>query len=77
MRLEKLQQFMNKKQIPFTYTEERGLGSIDFTYRGLSYHIWEFSDGGYGAESNVKNAGRTEEFFEDYEMAIMDIMKDW
>lgn len=77
MRLGKLQQFMGGKNIPFTYTEEGGLGSIDFEYRGLSYHIWEFEDGGYGAESNVKNAGRTEDYSGDYETAIMDIMKDW
>lgn len=77
MRLGKIQQFMNEKQIPFTYTEEGGLGSIDFEYRGLSYHIWEFEDGGCGAESNVRNAGRTEDFSGDYESAIMEIMKNW
>lgn len=77
MRLEKLQQFMSGKNLPFTYTEENSLGSIDFEYRGLSYHIWEFKDGAYGAESNVENAGRTKEFSGDYEAAIMDIMKDW
>lgn len=77
MRLEKLQQFMNGKNIPFTYTEEGGLGSIDFEYRGLSYHVWEFEEGGYGAESNVKNAGRTEDYVGDYEATIMNIMKDW
>ncbi|MGI6019716.1 MAG: kinase [Marvinbryantia sp.] len=77
MRLEKLQQFMKAKNLPFTYTEEKELGSIDFEYRGLNYHIWEFEDGGYGAESNVRNAGRTEDFSGDYETIIMDIMRDW
>ena len=44
MRLEKVQEYLREKQYPYTYTEEDGLGSIDFDHRGLSYHIWEFED---------------------------------
>ena len=53
MRLEKIQAYLKEKQWNYEYTEEDGLGSIDFEHRGLSYHIWEFEDGGYGAETNV------------------------
>ena len=45
MRLEKMQSFLNEKQWPFSYTEEDGVGSIDFEYRGVGYHVWEFLDG--------------------------------
>ena len=44
MRLEKIQAYLKEKQWNYEYTEEDGLGSIDFEHRGLSYHIWEFVD---------------------------------
>ena len=47
MRLEKIQAYLKEKQWNYEYTEEDGLGSIDFEHRGLSYHIWEFEDGAY------------------------------
>jgi len=61
----------------YSYTEEDGLGSIDFDYRGVPYHIWEFEDGERGVESNVRNGGRQEEFLGDYESELLEIMKDW
>lgn len=45
MRLEKLQQVLREKQFPFSYSEEDGCGSVDFEYRGVAYHVWEFHDG--------------------------------
>ena len=42
MRLEKIQAYLKEKQWNYEYTEEDGLGSIDFEHRGLSYHIWEW-----------------------------------
>ena len=44
MRLEKIQAYLKEKQWNYEYTEEDGLGSIDFEHRGLSYHIWEFEE---------------------------------
>ena len=63
MRLEKIQDLLREKHISFDYTEEEGCGSIDFEYRGLSYHIWEYADGDgpCGVETNVANVGRTRE----------------
>lgn len=77
MRLARLQEFLTGKKITFTYAENDGLGSIDFLHRGLSYHIWEFLDGEYGVESNVANAGKTQDYLGDYEAAIMAVMEDW
>ncbi len=77
MRLVKIQQQLKEMNITFTYAENDGLGSIDFNHRGLSYHIWEFLDGEYGAESNIANAGRTRDYLGDYETEIIDIMKEW
>ena len=37
MRLEKIQAYLKEKQWNYEYTEEDGLGSIDFEHRGLSY----------------------------------------
>ena len=73
MRLKKVQEKLQEKKIVYSYTEEDGCGSIDFEHRGLSYHIWEFSDGGEpcGAETNIRNAGRTEELEGDYEQELL------
>ncbi len=77
MRLEKIQKFLQQKSLEFTYTEQEGLGSIDFEYRGVEYHIWEFFEGTYGAESNVRNGGRQEDFWGDYEADILKVFEDW
>ncbi len=77
MRLEKLQNLLREKGFPFTYSEEENCGSIDFEYRGVSYHVWEFFDHVWGAETNVKNMGRHEDLFGDYEKEIIDIVQKW
>ena len=53
MRLQKVQEALNTKKIPFEYTEEDGCGSIDFMFRGLKFHVWEYEDSVWGAETNV------------------------
>lgn len=50
MRLEKLQDYLHRRGWEYQYTEEAGCGSIDWEYRGLMYHVWEFSKD--SAESN-------------------------
>ena len=50
MRLQKVQDALNKKNIKFEYTEEDGCGSLDFMFRGLKFHVWEYEDNGWGAE---------------------------
>ena len=77
MRLEKIQEELAKKGYAFTYTEEEGVGSIDFQDRGLDYHIWEFcgEDGVFGAETNLMHAGRMEELGSGYEAEILDLLK--
>ena len=78
MRLEKIQSALTKKKIIFTYTEEDGCGSIDFQFRGLRYHIWEFLDDGiWGVETNVKYAGKSEAMIGDYETEISELILTW
>ncbi len=77
MRLEKIRAYLEQKRWKYVYDEFDGLGSIDFEARGLSYHVWEFRDGVYGAESNVRSAGRQEDFFGDYEEEILGILMQW
>ncbi len=77
MRLEALQRYIRSQGWKMTYTEEEGLGSIDFEARGLKYHIWEFWEDQPGAESNVRTAGRQEDFLGNYEEQILEILKTW
>ncbi len=76
MRLEKLQKYIQSKSWKSQYTEEDGCGSVDFEYRGIQYHVWEFPDG-EGAESNVRDGGRQEEFSGNYEDDILSVIKSW
>lgn len=77
MRLEKIQDHMKKNNMPYTYSESNDCGSIDFHHRGLSYHIWEYPAPERGVESNVRCCGRSEDFDDNYEEAILEIMKTW
>ena len=77
MRLEAIQENLRSKNIPFTYWEENDSGSIAFRHKGLSYHIWEYPAPERGAESNVRSAGRGEEFEGDYEAQILEILKEF
>lgn len=77
MRLEKIQEFLRSRKMPYTYTEEDNCGSIDFIHRGLSYHIWEYPAPERGAESNIRTAGRGEDFEGDYEQQLLDILLTW
>ncbi len=67
MRLEKVQEALKTKKIHYEYTEENGCGSIDFMFRGLRFHIWEYEDRVWGAETNVFEAGRSQDIEGDYE----------
>lgn len=77
MRLEKLQKLLTKKNFPFVYTEEEDCGSIDFEYRGVSYHVWEFCDQERGVETNVRNMGRHEDLTGAYEEELIEIIEAW
>lgn len=48
-RLAKVRAFLEERGWKYKYTEEDGCGSIDFDYRGVPYHIWEFHDGMWGS----------------------------
>lgn len=75
MRLEKLQEYLHQKNWKYRYAEESGLGSIDWEYRGITYHVWEFP--GAGAESNVQMAGKMKEYYGNYEIEIIRIIEGW
>lgn len=78
MRLEKIKKYLTDRGLQYKYCEQEQLGSIDFEYRGVGYHIWEFWENGrYGAESNVKNGGKLEDYLEDYEQKLIDEMENW
>ena len=77
MRLQRIQEFMNRHNMPFTYREEGDCGAVDFVHRGLSYHIWEYPAPERGAASNVRTCGRQEDFEGDYEGSILEILESW
>ena len=77
MRLQKVQDALNKKNIKFEYTEEDGCGSLDFMFRGLKFHVWEYEDNGWGAETNIYAAGRSEDIDGDYEEKISAEILSW
>lgn len=77
MRLEAIQAYLHSKNMPYKYWEEQDCGSISFLHRGLSYHIWEYPAPERGAESNVRTAGRSEDYEGDYEAKIIEILQDF
>lgn len=77
MRLQKIQSFLTARSMPYKYWEDNDCGTIEFIHRGLSYHIWEYPAPERGAESNVRSAGRQEDFEGDYEAEILAIMQTW
>lgn len=77
MRLERVQDALKKKNIAYKYTEEDGCGSVDFMFRGLSFHVWEYQDHVWGVETNVFEAGRSREVEGDYEAVVARTILSW
>lgn len=79
MKLEEIQEELKARKIKYDYVEEDGCVSIDFIWRGLSYHIWEFvdDDGSRGCETNVFTTGKTVELGADYQEVILKELKRW
>ena len=61
MRLQIVQDALKKKNIKYEYTEIDGCGSLDFLFRGLKFHVWEYEDRVWGAETNIYEAGRSQD----------------
>lgn len=77
MRLQNIQDYLRSRDVAFTYWEDNDCGSIQFYHRGLSYHIWEYPAPERGAASNLRTAGRDEDFEGDYEQALLEILRSW
>ena len=77
MRLEKVQEALKTKNIHYEYTEENGCGSLYFMFRGLRFHVWEYEDRVWGAETNVFEAGRSQDIEGDYEEIISKEILSW
>lgn len=77
MRLNLIQEALKKKNIRYDYTEVDGCGSIDFMFRGLKFHIWEYEDHVWGVETNVFDAGRSQDIEDNYEEVIAGEILSW
>lgn len=77
MRLNQVQDALKKKNIAYHYEDVDGCGSIDFMFRGLKFHVWEYEDHHWGAETNVFEAGRSQDIEGDYEEIISKEILGW
>ena len=77
MRLSRIQEQLTAHNVPFQYYEEDDCGSITFVHKGLSYHIWEYPAPERGAQSNVRSAGKSEDFDGNYEEQLLEILETW
>lgn len=78
MRLTRVQNALKEKNITFQYTEEDGCGSLDFEFRGLRYHVWEYAeDCTWGVETNVFEAGRSRDIEGNYEEILEAEILSW
>ncbi len=79
MKTEAIREELEKRKIKGSFVEEDGLVSIDFIWRGLSYHIWEYEedDGSRGCETNVFTTGKTVDLTGDYEETILQELRRW
>ena len=77
MRLQIVQEALKKKNIKYEYTEIDGCGSLDFLFRGLKFHVWEYEDRDWGAETNIYEAGRSQDIEGNYEEVIAKEILSW
>ena len=78
MRLQHVTEALKQKNITYEYNEEDGCGSLDFLFRGLKFHVWEFQDGDTcGAETNIFNVGKAQDIEGDYEAVIVKEILSW
>ncbi len=77
MRLKTVRAALEQKKITYDYTEEDGCGSLDFLFRGLKFHVWEFREDIWGAETNIFHAGRSQDIEGDYEAIIAKEILSW
>lgn len=77
MRLSRIQEHLTAHSVPFQYYEEDDCGSITFVHKGLSYHIWEYPAPERGAQSNVRSAGKSEDYDGNYEDRILEVLETW
>ncbi len=75
--LERVLAFIRERGWDCRESQEEECKSLDFEYRGVAYHIWEFHDHEWGVETNVRHGGSMEELTGDYESELLEIMKDW
>ena len=78
MRLEQVIKALEQKKITFEYNEEDGCRSLDFLFRGLKFHVWEYQDGDiWGAETNIFNVGKSQDIDGEYESVIVKEILSW
>lgn len=78
MHLEKIQAFLTERGFKYSYAEENGCADINFMRKEFNYHIWEYPPEEPGAQSNVRQVDRMEDYDgEDYEEQILAVMKEW
>ena len=75
--LKRIRAYLEKRGWEYEYHEEDGCGSIDFSYRGVPYHIWEFEEGERGVETNLQHGVHQEEVLGYYETKLIEMIESW
>lgn len=78
MHMPKTEAALKDHDIEYTIYTEDGCESIEFMFRGLAYHIWEWhEDDEWGVEQNVFNTGRSEDLKGDYDETLAKEIMSW
>lgn len=75
--LRRVIQYLEEKGWNPQVIEDDGVLSIEFTFRGVAYHIWEFDDGERGVDTNLRHGGGMEEITGDYADRLLEILEGW
>ena len=67
-----------QKKYQITNTQRKMVAEVWISmFRGLKFHVWEYEDNGWGAETNIYAAGRSEDIDGDYEEKISAEILSW
>ena len=77
MKLQMVQNALKQKNIKYEYTEEDDCGSLDFMFRGLRFHVWEYHDEVWEQRQISMKQAEARDIEGDYEKEIAAEILSW
>ena len=78
MRLQIVQDALKKEEISNTNIQRLMAAEVlIFCFEGLKFHVWEYEDRVWGAETNIYEAGRSQDIEGNYEEVIAREILSW